>query len=188
MSTDVAEPTKSEPHLHPAVRSTLEWVGVLVLAVAVALLFRALLVQSFWIKSGSMENTLLIRDRVMVNRLSFRVGEPQRGQIVVFRRVDGSAVEDEDLIKRVIAIGGDTVAGRDGRVFVNDEAIDEPYLPEGAFTSDFGPVIIPPDHFWAMGDNRTRSSDSRFFGPVPYDHLIGRAFFRYWPLSRAGSP
>lgn len=188
MSTDVAEKADPEPLIHPSLRSALEWVAVLVLAVAVALLFRAFLVQSFWIKSGSMETTLQIRDRVMVNRLSFRVGEPQRGQIVVFRRIDEASAPDEDLIKRVIAVGGDTIEARNGVVYVNGVALDEPYLQPGAYTSDFGPEVIPPDHFWAMGDNRTRSSDSRFFGPVPYDNLIGRAFFRYWPLNRAGPP
>ncbi|MDA3040846.1 MAG: signal peptidase I [Actinomycetota bacterium] len=171
-------------------KSLIEWVVVLVVAVAVALFFRAFLLQSFWIKSGSMETTLLIRDRVMVNRLSYRFGEPERGQILVFESVDPNAAAsgEQDLIKRVIGVGGDTIEGRDGEVFVNGSAIDEPYLDEGQYTNDFGPVVIEPDHLWLMGDNRIRSSDSRYFGQVPVDNVIGRAFLLYWPLGRAGTP
>lgn len=171
-------------------KSLIEWVVVLVVAVAVALFFRAFLLQSFWIKSGSMETTLLIRDRVMVNRLSYRFGEPERGQILVFESVDPNeaASGEQDLIKRVIGVGGDTIEGRDGEVFVNGSAIDEPYLDEGQYTNDFGPVVIEPDHLWLMGDNRIRSSDSRYFGQVPVDNVIGRAFLLYWPLGRAGTP
>ncbi len=171
-------------------KGLLEWVAVLVIAIGVALVFRAFFLQSFWIKSGSMETTLLIRDRVMVNRMSYRFGEPQRGQIIVFKSVDAnsSATGEEDLIKRVIGVPDDLVEGRDGVVWVNDEQLDEPYLDEGQYTTDFGPVRIEPDHLWMMGDNRVRSSDSRVFGQVPIDNVIGRAFFRYWPLNRAGSP
>lgn len=172
------------------VKSLIEWVVVLVVAVAVALVFRAFLLQSFWIKSGSMETTLLIRDRVMVNRLSYRFGEPERGQILVFKSVDPNAAAsgEEDLIKRVIGIEGDTIEGREGVVFVNGVALDETYLDEGQYTNDFGPVVIELDHLWLMGDNRVRSSDSRYFGQVPVDNVIGRAFFLYWPLGRAGTP
>ena len=190
---ELVDAPRDEPEasfIHPALKSLLEWIVVLVIAVAVALIFRAFLLQSFWIKSGSMETTLLIRDRVMVNRMSYRFGEPERGQIIVFKTVDAaaSAEGEEDLIKRVVAIEGDTVEGREGAVWINGDRLDEPYLDEGQFTTDFGPVEIIEDHLWMMGDNRIRSSDSRYFGQVPVDNVLGRAFLRYWPLGRAGSP
>ena len=177
-------PATAASHL----RTVGEWIAVLAIALAVALFFRAFLLQSFWIKSGSMEHTLEIRDRVMVNRLSYRFGDPSPGQIVVFDRENPGDHEEEDLIKRVIAVGGDVVEGRDGIVWVNGAPLDEPYLDPGVTTSDFGPVKVPADHLWVMGDNRLRSSDSRYFGPISEDNVVGRAFIRYWPLDRFGTP
>lgn len=171
-------------------RDLLEWAAVLVFAVAVALFLRAFVLQSFWIESGSMERTLEVRDRVVVNRLSYRFGDPSNGDIVVFDRPDDLAGPSatKDLIKRIIGIGGDTVEGRDGVVYLNGLLLDEPYLQPEVYTTDFGPVDVPDGELWLMGDNRERSSDSRSFGPVSTDHVVGRAFFRFWPLGRAGSP
>ena len=171
------------------IRNLLEWVLVLVFAIVIALVVRSYLFQSFYIESGSMERTLLIDDKVVVNRLSYQWGEPQRGQIVVFRR-DGAVIpgQTQDLIKRVIAIGGDEVEGSGGRLTLNGVVLDEPYLEAGVTTSNFGPVTVPEGHIWVMGDNRNNSSDSRFFGPIDIDRVVGRAFVRYWPASRIGAP
>lgn len=90
--------------------------------------------------------------------------------------------QDQDFIKRVIGLPGDTVEGRDGAVFVNGRRLIEPYLPEGVFTSDFDPVAIPPGGLWVMGDNRGGSSDSRSFGIIPERVVLGRALLRIWPV------
>ena len=171
-----------------AVRSAVEWVAVLVGAVLVALLVRTFVLQAFSIPSSSMEATLEISDRVLVNKLSYDFGDIERGDIVVFTKPDDLPSPYDDLIKRIIGLPGDVVEGRDGRVFINDVALDESYLDAGVVTSTFGPETVPEGHVWVMGDNRSNSSDSRVFGPISIDRIEGEAFFRYWPLSRVGTP
>lgn len=181
---------------------------VLVLvALVVAVLIKSFLVQAFYIPSGSMVPTLLVNDRVMVNKLAYTFGEPQQGDIVVFdspynddepreslweaalRHVAeafGRGAVADDFIKRVVAVEGDTVEIRQNQVLVNGEPIDEPYLRSGATMPDEELVIVPPGHVFVMGDNRSHSQDSRRFGPVAVDDIVGRAFVRIWPPSRWG--
>ncbi len=170
-----------------AVRAVMEWVVVLVGAVALALVVRTFLFQPFWIPSESMEQTLLKQDRVMVNKLSYRLGDISRGDVVVFKRPDNDPNGYQDLIKRVIGTPGDVVEGHDGAVFVNDVAIDEPYLDPADVISDFGPITVPEGEYFMMGDNRDDSYDSRFFGTVPEGNVLGRAFGLFWPLDRIGT-
>ena len=152
-------------------------------------------------------------DRVLVEKVSYRFGEPGRGDVVVFeRRLPGLTGSDElddesvfsdvrnafkelfgfptgtskDFIKRVIGIEGDTVEGRDGEVLVNDEPIEEDYLPEGVETDPFPPIDVGEGEIFVMGDNRGDSDDSRNFGPIPADTVIGRAFVLVWPPSDFG--
>jgi signal peptidase I len=141
------------------------------------------LIKPFYVPTVSMEPTIMVGDRVLAERLSPRFSSPERGQIVVFRnpREDG-----EDLIKRVVAVAGDQVAVREGKLWVNGEAQDEPYLNEPVMDGSYPETTVPPDMFFAMGDNRNNSGDSRVFGPVPYENILGRAIITYWPLSRAG--
>lgn len=165
-------------------RALLEWALAIGGAVLVAWAIQAYFVQAFVIPSASMEPTLVDRDRVLVNKL---VGDPDRGDVVVFRRPPDLELDDvDDLIKRVIGVGGDTVEARDGQVWVNGFPIIEGYLDPGASTDDFGPIEVPDDHLFVMGDNRVTamSLDSRFFGPIPEDLVVGRAFAIVWPLSR----
>ncbi len=166
-------------------RSAIEWVAVIVGALVVALVVKTFLIQAFYIPSESMVPTLQVGDRVLVNKLS---GEPSRGDIVVFDRPGGPGADGiEDLIKRVIALPGEQVEGRDGRVLIDGQPLEEPYLPDGTVTSSFGPETVPADHIWVMGDNRGASDDSRRFKFVPVDDVVGRAFVVIWPLADLGT-
>ena len=168
-------------------RGLAEWATIVVVAVLAAFLIKEYLIQAFYIPSASMERTLEIRDRVLVNKLSYRLHDVHRGDVVVFERPpeegEGSAKE---LIKRVVAVEGETVEGHHGGVYVNGKRLQEPYLADGVTSSDFMPQRIPPGHVWVMGDNRPNSRDSRYFGSVPESGIVGRAFVRVWPLDSIG--
>lgn len=156
-------------------------------ALLVAWLIQTFLVQAFVIPSASMEPTLANRDRVLVNKQSYRSGIPSRGDVIVFNRPPDTDLDGvDDLIKRVMATEGETIQARDGVVLIDGEEVAEPYLPAGQATEDFGPVEVPDDHVFVMGDNRgpAMSFDSRFFGPIDQDLIVGRAFALVWPLSR----
>lgn len=180
---------------------------LVVVAFVVALLVKTFVLQAFYIPSASMLPTLREGDRVIVEKVGYRLGEPERGDVVVFERdlpsLPPSPAVDEpfwtdiinafrglfgfptgssqDFIKRVIAVEGDAVQGLEGRVLVNGEPIDEPYLASETLTSDFGPTEVPPGMIFVMGDNRENSDDSRNFGPIPVDSVVGHAFLLVWP-------
>lgn len=172
-------------------RNVLEWILVVVGAILVAFLVKTFLVQAFQIPSASMHPTLLEGDRVLVNKLSYRLHDINRGDVVVFRRPVNMAAgpnDPDDLIKRVIGLPGDTLQTRDGTVYVNGRALDEPYLAKGTRTLDIDePVRVPAGRIWVMGDNRGDSQDSRVFGPVDQDTVVGRAFVIMWPPGRLSS-
>lgn len=168
-------------------RNALEWAVVLVGAVLVALLLRASLFQAFYIPSESMETTLLINDRVLVNKVSYRLHDINRGDVVVFARPDDQEGDIRDLIKRVVALPGETVEARENSLYINGQRLIEPYLEEGVVTVDFGPTVVLEDQVFVMGDNRTESYDSRNFGAIDEDRVVGRAFVLFWPLNRIGS-
>ena len=166
-------------------RGVIEWALVIVGALVAALLIKTFLFQAFFIPSGSMEPTLKIGDRVLVNKLSYRFGEIDRGDLVVFSRPDipaESAAAVRDLIKRVIALPGETIEARDGEIWVEDRKISEPYLPRGTISENLPRQVVPAGKIWVMGDNRTNSRDSRVLGPIDVDTVHGRAFVRIWPL------
>jgi signal peptidase I len=177
------------------VRTIVEWVAVIAGAVILALVIKTFLFQAFYIPSESMVTTLEIGDRVLVNKLSYRMGDIDRGDIVVFERPEADESNDgiEDLIKRVIGLPGDQLVIKDGRITINGQLLNEPYLEPGVATqpgpitcSEAEPCVVPDDMVWVMGDNRGSSRDSRWFGPIPDDDVVGRAFFRIWPLNRVG--
>ncbi len=176
-------------------RTILEYVVLAVVAIAVALLIQAFLVKPYRIPSESMENTLLIGDRVLVDRISWRFTDPQRQQIVVFHPPFAGPV----LIKRIIGMPGDVVSLKDGAVYINGKKLDEPYVrkidgqpvPSQPFDNGLPwslqqPYKVPAGNYFVMGDNRIDSGDSREFGPVPRSQLVGKAFARYWPPGRIG--
>lgn len=162
-----------------------EWGYVIIGAVAVALVLRAFLFQAYWIPSESMDATLQTNDRVLVNKISYDVHAVNRGDVVVFERTEAQPGEIKDLIKRVIALEGETIEGLDNQLFINGELLIEPYLAIDEFTADFGPITVPSGHVFMMGDNRDQSFDSRFFGTVDTDRIVGRAFVIFWPFNRA---
>ena len=177
------EPADQPQHGGGGLRNTIEWVAIVVGAFAVALVVKTFLIQAFYIPSESMFPTLTEDDRVLVNKLSYRLHDVNRGDLVVFERPPGEPDSDvKDLIKRVIAVEGETVEERDGVLHVDGEPLDEPYLQPGARSDDLTRVVVPPDHVFVMGDNRGASRDSRFFGPIEEDLIVGRAFVKVWPL------
>lgn len=186
---DVVEAPASDAEAEPSpLRGAIEWVAVLIGAVVVALVVRTYLLQAFSIPSSSMESTLEVSDRLLVNKLSYQFGDIERGDIVVFFKPESLVSPYDDLIKRVIGLPGDVVEGQGNQVFVNGEALDEPYLDGDVVIRDFDPVQVPEDHVFVMGDNRSNSADSRVFGPIAIDQIEGEAFVRYWPLNRLGTP
>ncbi len=209
---------RGEPAEPDAKKSLWREIPVLILvALVLALLIKTFVVQPFYIPSGSMERTLNINDRVLVNKMIYHFRDVKRGEIVVFN-IEGTGFEryatplkspsnivsrgfrnlenlfglgpnNKDFIKRVIAIGGDTVACCDaqGRVTVNGKGLDEPYVyrdgPDEP-NKRFGPVKIAKGNLWVMGDHRNNSEDSRVGGQVPQKKVVGQAFVRVWPLSK----
>lgn len=180
---------------------------LIVVALVVAVLIKTFLVQAFYIPSASMADTLVEGDRVMVNKLAYRFGDPAPGDVIVFDNprdieVGGESIlgavfrhigeslgvssPDSALIKRVVAVEGQTVEVRDNTLLVDGVAVDEPYVRDGSQMADFGPVDIPEDHVFVMGDNRGQSQDSRIFGPIPQSDIIGKAFVKVWPPGRWG--
>ncbi|HEX7277400.1 MAG TPA: signal peptidase I, partial [Acidimicrobiales bacterium] len=179
MTPDQA-PTTTTATKRSGTRNLVEWVVVVVCALLVAVAVKTFLIQAFYIPSPSMTPTLQPDDRVLVNKLSYRLHGVHRGDIVVFE--SPQPAPEKDLIKRVIGLPGETVEGRDGLVMINGEALEESYLPDGVVTGTFGPVTITANHYWVMGDNRPNSSDSRVFGAIPKSLIVGKAFVKVWPI------
>jgi signal peptidase I len=175
-------PEPAEERRVSALRNAVEWIVIIVGALLVAFLVKTFLIQAFYIPSGSMLPTLEEQDRVLVNKLSYDLHAVHRGDIVVFESPQGEG-QIRDLIKRVIALPGETVEAREGQVLINGQPLQEGYLGPGISTGPLEPQTIPPDHYFVMGDNRGNSKDSRYFGPIPKSLIVGRAFVKVWPLN-----
>jgi len=173
-----------------------EWVLVIVGAVVLAVVVKVFLLQAFYIPSLSMYPTLHEGDRVLVNKLSYRLHDVNRGDIVVFERPASETSSNiPDLIKRVVGLPGESIVIDGGSVYVDNRKLDESYLPAGTVTSAQSapykctvqaPCVVPQGSVWVMGDNRPDSKDSRYFGPIPESTIVGRAFVRVWPFGRFG--
>jgi len=169
--------------------ATWEWIKAIAIAVALAAIIRTFLFAPFIVQGESMETTLHNNEKLVVNKAIYYLQDPKPGEIIVFH-----ADQSRDYIKRVIAVGGDTVEMRNDQLFVNGKQVDEPYLErkeerakakgEIHFTNDFPPVKVPEGHLFVMGDNRLNSEDSRFIGPIPVSSVVGRAEFTFWPLDQ----
>jgi signal peptidase I len=180
---------------------------LLLIAFVLALLIKSFLVQAFYIPSESMEPTLRVSDRVLVNKVVYHLHPPRRGDIIVFEEphpanaakrnpfqsfwhwltqgLGVSANPEKDFIKRVVGLPGETLEIKAGQVYIDGKKLVEPYIGLTQDTRDYRPVHIPKDMLFVMGDNRTNSNDSRFgLGFIPYNKVVGRAFVIIWPPSR----
>jgi signal peptidase I len=181
-------------------RLAIEWTVLIVAALVIAFLIKTFLFQAFYIPSESMVPTLKVGDRVLVNKLSYDLHDVHRGDIVVFKAPPrAEAGNIKDLVKRVVGLPGDVVEARDDsgdvcnteshegicHVYVNDRRLDEPYV-HGQTTLNMPRIKVPAGHYFMMGDNRTASRDSRYFGTVAKSALIGRVFVRIWPPKSVG--
>ncbi len=173
---EVAQP---EAKKRRGLSTVLEIVVIVAAAFAIAMLVQAFLVKPFTIHQVSMEPTLDEGDRILINRVTYHFRQPKTGDIIVFH---SPVREGEDLVKRVIAVGGDTLSISHGTVSVNGVALSEPYLLEQGFAGDYPETKIPAGQLFVMGDNRNNSGDSRFFGPIEGKAVIGCAFVVYWPI------
>jgi signal peptidase I len=195
-----------------------EYAILITSALVLASLIRAFLGLAFWIPSESMDPTLKVGDRVVVSRLSYRLHQPNRADIVVFQNPEWVAKKppvlplrllkdlgefvgvgqpkNKNYIKRVIGLPGDKIEGKNGHVYIDGKELAEPYLVPGVITSDFSEVVVPAGKYWVMGDNRGDSCDSRCFNDpqgkrapfIAEEKIVGRAFVRVWPFSRVGKP
>ncbi|GAB4267434.1 MAG: signal peptidase I [Thermoleophilia bacterium] len=163
--------------------SLAEVVVIVGAAFILALLIQQFVVKPFYIPSESMEDTLVKGDRVLVNRFIYRFTAPKKGDVIVFHP---PIAPDEDYIKRIVAVGGDTVAVHDGKLYVNGKPQNEPYLKEPVIDGAFPEEKVPEGYVFVMGDNRNQSGDSRVFGPVEISKILGKAFLIYWPPDKIG--
>jgi signal peptidase I len=182
---------------------------LIVLAILLAVLFKTFLVQAFYIPSGSMEPTLNVSDRVLVEKVSYRMRPVRDGDVIVFvhdlpgqqpepgnlvvrffsslgQAIGVAPPSDRDFIKRVVGAPGDRITCEQGKLVRNGRVVPEPYLAPGTTTENCTPTTVPKGKLYVMGDNRNNSEDSRTFGPVDRSSVVGRAFVRIWPLSHLG--
>ena len=176
-----SEDNKGKKKMNPV----LEWVLIIVIALAAALFINYVLIINSVVPSGSMESTIMTNSRMMGLRVTYWFSDPQQGDIVVFKYPDDPS---QNFVKRVIGTPGDVVEIKGGVTYVNGEVLDEPYLNETPLPRDFGPYEVPEGHYFMMGDNRNNSNDSRYWKNtyVPREYVLGKALFVYWPLNRIG--
>ncbi len=184
--SDIPTPNQAEKadpsfgrSLFSAAKEVLE---TIVPAIIIALLINLFLAQATRVYGQSMEPNLHTDQRLVVEKISYRFRSPQRGDIVVLKIREKS---EELLIKRVIALPGETIEIKDGYVFINGQKLKEPYLSQPT-RGHYGPTTVPPEYVFVLGDNRGASNDSRSFGAIPIQNLIGHAWLSYWPVEDVG--
>lgn len=166
--------------ISPARYWVVEMVEAFSVALILALLIRHFIVMVSVVPTPSMVPTLNVGDRLFVNKFIYRFKDPDRGDIVVFK----SVVDDKDYVKRLIALPGETVELRRGIVYINGKELDFPGV-NIQYDYDFqDPIVVPPGHYFVLGDNRSHSADSRVWGFVPRGNMEGQATFTFWPINR----
>lgn len=160
-----------------------ETVESILIAAILAVIIRFFIIEPFYIPSGSMEPTLQVNDRIVVSKVSYYFEDPERGDVVVFKYPKDTS---RNFVKRLIGKPGETIELKGGNLYINGEFVPEGYLPVDLVYSDYGPVVVPPDNYFMLGDNRNNSEDSRFWGFMNKDLIIGKAIIIYWPIDRIG--
>ena len=166
-----------------------DFLETIVVALSVFVVVYLFIIQPHEVKGSSMEPSFQNNEYIITDKLSYRFGNPQRGDVVIFK---APINPDVDYIKRIIGLPGEKVKISQSKVYIDDKLLDEPYLEEitplfpGGFVQEGITIDIPIDHYFVMGDNRPHSSDSREFGPIPRKSIVGKAIFRYWPINELG--
>lgn len=165
-----------------------EIIKTIIMAVFLSFGIRTFVAEARYIPSSSMEPTLLINDRLIVEKMTYHFSNPKRGDVVVFGPTEALKKQNfnEAFIKRIIGLPGDTIKVTGGKVYVNDQALRENYIKQDP-NYDYGPVTVPEGQYLVLGDNRNNSYDSHYWGFVPKENIIGRASVRFWPPQRIGS-
>ena len=173
------------------VKEAKEWGHSILVAIVLTLIIRTFVVQAFKIPSGSMRPTLLEGDKLFVNKFIYRFEDPKRGDIVVFKYPEDPK---KDFIKRLVALGGETVEIRDGKIYVDGKVLEDEksfkkfyYYNHDPFGGPDEKIKVPENSFYVLGDNSANSTDSRFWGFVPKKNMLGKAIFRWWPPKRVGA-
>lgn len=176
--------SKEKQETFSAKKEIFSWIKIILLALVISFVLNHYIIVSAEVPTGSMENTIMIGDRIIASRLSYHFHEPQRGDIIVFNFPDD---ESQKYLKRIIGLPGETVKIKDGKVYINDSKtpLKEDYLRETP-VGDYGPYTVPKDSYFLMGDNRNDSFDSRFWEHTfaTRDEIIGKAEFRYYPMPK----
>ena len=172
------------------IREGKEWAQSIVVALLLTLVIRTFVIQAFKIPSGSMRPTLMEGDKLFVNKYTYRFHPPKRGAIVVFKYPEDPK---KDFIKRLVALENETVEIRDGKISVDGQVLDDPetfgkfyYYNHDPFGGPNEKIKVPENAYYVLGDNSANSTDSRFWGFVPKANLVGKAVFRWWPLTKIG--
>jgi signal peptidase I len=172
----------------------LDIIETVVVALSIFLIVYLFVMQPHQVNGMSMYPTFDHGEYLLTDKVSYKIGEPSRGDVVVFRAPEASQCPEGtgcDFIKRIVGLPGDSVEITNNQIYVNGAALPEEYLPldfltrPGAYSSN-GPITVPPGNYYVVGDNRDHSSDSRAWGPVPQDRIVGKVFFRYWPPNKMG--
>lgn len=167
----------------------LDFIEIVVIALAMFVVMYIFLFQPHQVKGNSMFPNFYDGEYLLTDKISYRLNQPKQGEVIIFKAPKN---EDYDYIKRIIGLPGDAIRISNGKVYLNSKLLKEAYLPPGLETAagDFWQegksLTIPANNFFVMGDNRAHSSDSRDWGPVPKENIIGKAWFRYWPPNQIG--
>lgn len=172
----------------------LDIIETVVIALSIFLIVYLFIMQPHQVNGKSMDPTFAHGEYLLTDKISYKRGDPQRGDVIVFKAPEATHCPEGtgcDFIKRVIGLPGETVEVKNDAIYINGQRLPEKYLPSdfvtkpGAYSAS-GPKTVPQNSYYAVGDNRNHSSDSRTWGPVPFQNIVGKVFFRYWPPGKAG--